>query len=196
MKAAASVVPDITSARRSPGTVEPRSRSVRASDGSQAALAREEGAEVLRVSDGRGRLLFEYRPADGRCVVHAPEGDLDFEVGGRLRLRASTIELAADQNLGVRAARAEVELDEGRLVARATTAIVKRATQTFETLETGVGRLVERAREVYREAEGLAETRAGRLRLLANKTLHLLAENALIKGREDVKVKGEKIYVG
>jgi len=152
-----------------------------ASDGSSAALERAGAVEVLRVRDGRGRLLFEHRPAEGRSVVHAPEGDLDFEVGGRVRVRAAGI---------------EVSVDEGRLVARATTAVVRHAQQTFETLETGVGRLVERAREAYREAEDLAETRAGRLRLVASKTLHALAERALIKAREDVKVKGEKIYVG
>jgi hypothetical protein len=172
-------------------------RELRARDGSGAALARSAaGAEVLRVSDARGRVLFEYHPEERRAVVYAPDGDLDLEAGGRLRLRAPAIELTAGDELRVGAARAEVTLDEGRLVARATAAVVKRATQTFETLETGVGRLVERAREAYRQADDLAETRAGRLRVVAEKTLHLLAERALIKAREDVKVKGDKIHVG
>jgi hypothetical protein len=142
---------------------------LRAADGSAAVLARTAGgAEVLRVSDRRGRLLFEYHPAERRAVVHAPDGDLDLEAAGRVRVRAGAIELEAADLLGVRARRAEL---------------------TF-------GRLIERAREVYREAEEVAETRAGRLRFLAGKTLHLLAERALVKARADVKVKGEKIYVG
>src|SRR3954471_8076954 len=98
---------------------------LRARDGSAAVLEHAGGAEVLRVSDGRGRLLFEYHPAEGRAVVYAPDGDLDVEAGGRVRLRAGAIELHATDALGVSARRAEVTLDDGRLVARATTAIVK-----------------------------------------------------------------------
>jgi hypothetical protein len=169
---------------------------LRASDGSAAVLDRVDGADVLRVNDGRGRLLFEYHPAQQRAVVYAPDGDLALEAPGRVLVRAGAIQLDAADALDVSARRAQVTLDDGRLVARATTAIVKQATQTFETLETSVGRLVERAREAYREAEELAETRAGRLRFLAGKTLHLLAERALVKARQDVKVKGDKIYVG
>jgi hypothetical protein len=153
-------------ARPAPG--EDAIAELRAGDGSAALLERTNGGEVLRVSDGRGRVLFEYHPSERRAVVYAPDGDLDLEASGRVRVRAGTIELEAADTLGVRARRAEVI----------------------------VGRLIERAREVYREAEELAETRAGRLRFLAGKTLHFLAERALVKAREDVKIKGEKIYVG
>jgi hypothetical protein len=48
---------------------------------------------------------------------------------------------------------------------------------------------------VYRDVEGLSQTRAGRLRLVAEEALHLMGRRALVKAREDVKVKGEKIYL-
>ncbi len=57
-------------------------------------------------------------------------------------------------------------------------------------------RIVERAKEAWRETEGLSQTRAGRVRMVAEQTLHLLAERTTLKAREDVKVKGEKIYLG
>jgi hypothetical protein len=149
--------------------------SVEASDGTRAAVERSPAGEVLRVTDARGRLLFEHHPALGRSVVHAPEGDLDFEAAGRLRLRGASVAIEAADALAFTA---------------------RHATQAFATLETSVGRLIERAAEAYRACEGLAETRAGRLRLVAEKTLHALAERALVKGREEVKLKAEKIYLG
>jgi hypothetical protein len=169
---------------------------VTASDGSRAIVARDGDAEVLRVTDGAGRLLFEHFPAEGRSVVHAPAGDLDFAAGGRLRLRGDSLALEAAAELAVTARRADVTIDEGRLTARATTAVIERVVQTFATLETGVGRLIENARESYRACEGLSETRAGRLRLVAEKTLHALAERTLLKSTEDVKLKAGKIYIG
>jgi hypothetical protein len=174
---------------------------VEASDGSRATVTREaaagaEAREVLRVTDGAGRVLFEHFPGERRSVVHAPEGDLEIAAAGQVRLRGASVAIEAADELGVSAKRAEVKLDEGRLTARATTAVIEHAAHTFATLETSVGRLIESAREAYRSCEGLAETRAGRLRLVAEKTLHALADGVLLKGREDVKVKAGKIYLG
>ena len=38
-------------------------------------------------------------------------------------------------------------------------------------------------------------TRAGRLRLVAEKTVSLLGQRAVMKAREDVKIKGDKVYL-
>jgi hypothetical protein len=176
--------------------VEPVAEAVQASDGSRASVEVAGGREVLRVTDGDGRLLFEHFPGQNRSVVHAPSGDLDLVAPGRVRLRGASVAVEADDELAVAARRADVQLEEGRLSARTTSVVVQHATQALVTLETTVGRLIERAAEVYRSCEGLAETRAGRLRLVAEKTLHVLAERALVKAREDVKVKAEKVYLG
>lgn len=198
---------------------------VEARDGSRAALESTGSGEAIRVRDGRGRLLFEHLAEEGRSIVHVPEGDLDLVVPGSVRISAGAeialtgalgvhlgsggadasppcaVHLTADQasvtapRLTMKADRADVRVDEARFSARALESAVDHVLQAVETLEVRAGRVIERARETYREVEGLAQTRAGRLRLVAEETLHLLGRRAQMKAQEDLKLKGEKIYL-
>jgi len=72
---------------------------------------------------------------------------------------------------------------------------VDRAKHVVRVLETRAGRIVERAGDVYREVERLSQTRAGRLNLVAKKAAQLVGENTLIKARDRMKVKGERIHL-
>ena len=56
-------------------------------------------------------------------------------------------------------------------------------------------RIVERAKATYRDAEDLAQTRAGRVRTVVETTFHVLAGTAIVKAEEDVKLKGKKIHL-
>jgi hypothetical protein len=197
LREAASVASAIASASPAAATV------VEASDGSRAALEATASGEAIRVRDGRGRLLFEHLAAEGRSVVHVPEGDLDLVVPGSVRISAGAeLSLSSAQQASVTAPRiavkadhADVRVDEARVSARALETAVGHVLQVVETLEVRAGRVIERARETYREVEGLAQTRAGRLRLVAEETLHLLGRRAQMKAQEDLKLKGEKIYL-
>jgi hypothetical protein len=158
-------------------SLRPATAPVVAADGSTA------GADAdgqIWVKDASGRLVFEHGP--GASVVHAPTGDLEFIAGGALRFQAKG-EVA-------------FEGDQVTLTGRALESTFERIMTRAETMESRVGRLVERARETYREVEDLAQTRAGRLRLVAKKTLHALGQRTLVKADEDMKIKGEKIYLG
>lgn len=207
-------------------------REVRAEGGARASVERDGEAEVLRVHDTEGRLLFEHRPAEGRSVLSAPAGTLELradagdlelaasgavrvrsgemvELEGRavrlraadgsssseLRMRAERTELETER-FGAAIERADVRVAEANLVARTLRTVAGRVKHKAEVLETQAERIVERAKEAWRETEGLSQTRAGRVRMVAEQTLHLLAERTTLKAREDVKVKGEKIYLG
>jgi hypothetical protein len=162
---------------------------VEASDGSRATIEPAGSGEAIRVRDGRGRLLFEHLPAEGRSVVHAPEGDLELAAPGKVRITAG-------EAVEVKAPRADVEVGEARLSARSLTTAVESALHVVETLEVRAGRVIERARETYREVEDLAQTHAGRLRLVAAGALDLLGRRTQIKAELDLKLKGDKIYLG
>ncbi len=68
--------------------------------------------------------------------------------------------------------------------------------QTVDVLETRATRVVTRAKNLYQQVEELAQTQAGRLRLVADGAFHLHARRALVKADEDVKLRGEKIHLG
>lgn len=174
---------------------------VRASGGACAELSGEAGQESIAVRDARGALLFEYRPAEERCVVHAPHAlqlhaeNVELVAEQALKLRARRVEVDGE-HLRTRAARAEVELGDGKLVAKTLSTTAERVRQLAGVLDVRVTRLIERAHDVYREAEGLSQTRAGRLKLFARGTLHAFGKRALLKAEQDLKLDGDKIHLG
>ncbi|MEO5727832.1 MAG: DUF3540 domain-containing protein [Byssovorax sp.] len=185
----------VISAPREATTSPAAATFVEARDGSRAALEATGSCEAIRVRDGRGRLLFEHNAEEGRSIVHVPEGDLDLVVPGSVRISAGAEIALTGARITMKADHADVRVDEARFAARALSSTVDHVLQVVETLEVRAGRVIERAKETYREVEGLAQTRAGRLRLVAEETLHLLGRRAQMKAHEDLKLKGEKIYL-
>jgi hypothetical protein len=141
-------------------------------------------AETLRVTDATGRVIFEHRASEGVTVISVPHGDLE------LRAPNGSIRLQAGKRVEVRAPEADVKVGEARV-----TSTIDRVRQVVGVLETRAERVIERARNVYRDAEELSQTRAGRIKIIAEKTVHVLGQHTLFKAREDVKIKGEKVYL-
>lgn len=129
--------------------------------------------------------------SDRRVIVESPAGETTSELvleprGAVLRANEITAE-ATDLNLQA----ADTLRMAGRLVA--TTA--GRIFQRTEELEVQARELVERVRDSYREVEELAQTRAGQIRLVAAQSFRALAKRAQINAEEDVKIRGETIYL-
>lgn len=177
-----------------------------ASDGSAASLEVDaDGGEKLVVRDGRGVLLFEFSPDSSRCVVYSPvedlvlraaRGSIELDAAEGLKLRSGTTLEVETNALRTTATSADVELDTANLSVDVLTGSFRRVRHTVDILETTAGRIVERAKETYREVEGLAQTRADRIRHVAERTFHILGTHTLFKAREDLKLKGEKIHLG
>jgi hypothetical protein len=169
----------------------------------------------LRAPDGT--LVLEYRPADGVCRIHAQrvelaaDGDLDLRAGGRVRIDAergvvmscgeSAIELGADE-VALRANEITATAERTAWISKSFKVAgdvveteARRLVQRAGEIETNAQQIVERARETFREVEELAQTHAGRLRFVAKDTLHTLARRATFKAREDLKLRGERIYL-
>lgn len=203
----------------------PAARSITADDGSSASLEQGEDGPVWRLRDASGRLLFEHGAGKSVVCVHEDlevraAGDLSLSAGGAVRIeggeraalssrgavelssRGSAVRLDGERAgvsgelFELRAQRADVTTKEANLVVGTLRSVAHRVREKAEVVERTAGRVVERAREVYREVEGLEQTKAGRLRLVASAALTLLGQQALLKAREDVKLKGEKIYLG
>ncbi len=131
--------------------------------------------EVLSIRDVRGRLLVEVR-GDGAVVLNVPEGDLELRAErGRVRIEGAE---------GVHVAGPRVTLETPHL------------RQVVGVLETHAKRIVEKARDTYRDVEGISQTRAGQVRIVAKKTFRAIAERLRMRASKDAKVQGEKIYLG
>jgi len=146
-----------------------------APSGVSARLEHEDTGEVLKVRDRTGRLMVEIR--EGRSVVvHVAEGDLE------LRAHRGSLRLSASEG---------VEIEGASINLRA-----ERFRQVVGVLETRAKRIVERTRDAYREADGTYEIKAGNVRTIARKTVRMIADRIRVRSKKDVKLRGEKIYLG
>ena len=165
---------------------------------------------VLHVPDGdlvlcvpAGKLDLEAR--DG-VSIRSPE-PVTLESARRVRLEAAAGAQAASVEvepgevsvLGslIRAAgrRAELVVTEARLRAEELESRTRRSKIVAEVIDTRAGRIVERARDSYREVERLAQVRAGRLRFAAEKAAQIVGDQLLLKARQTAKIKGERIHL-
>lgn len=146
-------------------------------------------AEVVRVVDAAGRLLFEHNTGTRVTVIAAPEGDLE------LRAPRGRVKIVAAEGFELEAPSVRARVGEARVEGRSLTATFDRLKTAAGVIETTAGRILERAKNSYREVEELSQTRAGRLRLVAEKTVSLLGQRAVMKAKEDVKIKGDKVYL-
>lgn len=148
---------------------------LRSPGGVVAAIEPREAGDVLSVRDARGRLLVEVRE-DGTLTLHVAEGDLV--------LRAETGRVRIEGSEGVHIAGPRVTLETRHL------------RQIVGVLETHARRIIEKAKDSYRDVEGLSQTRAGQVRIVARKTFRALAERVRMRAAKDAKVQADKIYLG
>lgn len=158
---------------------------------------------------------LRHDPETGRTVLDAPEGDLVLRAKGVVRVEgAEAVSLRAGEGdaqtrvtldgvslraeatrIGVEAVEALAKVALARVEAGVLAVAARSITQTAEVVETRAQRLVERAHASYREVQTLAQTRAAQVRFIATEALQLRGKRALVKAEQDVKIKGEKIYL-
>ncbi len=162
--------------------VEPLNLATR--DGSRTeVLTDADGTEHIIVKDRQERALFEYFPAEERCVFYAPTGDLT------LRAPAGSITLDAAEGLRLHGQTVDIDGD-------VLTSSFRRVREKVDILETTAGRIVERARETYRDVEDLAQLRSAHIRHVATESLHLLGNRSVLKAWLDLKLKGKTVHLG
>jgi len=158
---------------------------------------RDDGAApVVELRAADGALLVEYLPEQGACRIHASavqlraDEDLNLSAGRRVRIES-------DEGIELRAGGATVTVEPERvsLFADRVETEARRLVQRAGEIETHARRVYERAEQSFREVEDLAQTKAGRLRLVASETLRALGRQTFIKAREDMKLRGKRIYL-
>lgn len=180
-------------------------KTCRTKDGATAAIEHgRDGEERIVLRDGEQRVLVEYVAESSQCVIHALAGDLVLRSEGAIELDAvrgirlnggPQLDLEADK-LTTSADEAEVTIASIRVTADVLEGLYRRVRNRVDILETRAGRVVEQAKETYREVQSLAQIKAGRLRLVAEKTVHVLGTQTLLKAHEDIKLQGDKIHLG
>lgn len=170
-----------------------------------------QGGSAAEIRDRDGHLLVRYE--NGSAEIAAPTGDLRLAAPrGRVVLEAGTdIELAAPRDIGlsagetarVEAAQAHIQAADTRVTGSDVTITAERfftkvraLVHHAERMEVSAGRILEKAREAYRDVEELLQTRAGRARTVVEDAFHLQARRTSITSKDETSIDGKKVLLG
>jgi hypothetical protein len=176
----------------------------------------EQGEARVALRAPGGGVLLELRPSDGRCRIHAPS--IEIAASNELRLSGRSVRVEAERSLVMSAGDTAISAQPRhlsllaeeiavtsqqtswttkgfRLVGDVVETRARRIVQRAEEMESRARLLVEKTWQSLREAEDLAQTKAQRVRLVAEDTLRAFGRRTLLKAREDMKLRGERIYL-
>lgn len=154
-------------------------------------LCADAGRVTLRARDGVRIETEEGVEVDaGHAVV------LQSAAGrSRLKLDGDAAELRAGL-LEAKAARLRVLAEEAHAVAVRVDTEIERLKQKLDVVEIDANRIVQNAKNLYQTVEDLAQTKAGRLRMVAEGSFHALAERAQLTAKKVFRLNGERIHIG
>ena len=162
--------------------------------------------------------------ARGDLSLIAKEGDIELVSGKNIRCKslggiimesASTAQLRvageddhsavsltdkglllSSKNIGIKAKNGKINIDHGLFEGKTFKTVLDRSKMLVGKIETIATRILERAKNVYRNVEELQQTRANRVRTLVQGTYQLNSETSYIKSEKNVNIDGERIHLG
>jgi len=150
--------------------------------------------ETIVVRDPVGKVVIDYDATTGtlrigtgleKLVLDAKEIELKAQV------RASLV----SPDLEITTTRASLHAEETTFVAETIHTVANELVEIVGRWEVRAERIMERAGEVYREAE-LVETKADRVRTLAKAAFDVIAGRATILADDDAVVDGKRVLLG
>jgi hypothetical protein len=177
------------------------------------AVSLREGA--VEIADAEGRVVVRWSAGSaeiaaptGSLTLSAPAGNVVIRSGREVEIAAGPDALAPQIRVGavetrLASTRLEVKAEETRVVTTQATVVAGRIAttastivQTVERFELTATRLIEKTRDAFRDAEGLAQTRVGRARTIVKDAFSLHSRSTSLASTEDTSIDGNKILLG
>ena len=176
-------------------------------------------AEKLTVFSKEGGIIFEYDSLTGKSRIDIPAGDLEiitrngdivFKSSKNIRMIASNdndIEKAAisldsgkismnSPEIAVNSRKGTIHIENAQYTGKAFSGMIQDVKLKIQRIESVVVTVIEKAKNVYRTVEELAQLHTGRMRTIVDATWHFKSKKTFMKAEDDFKIKGEKIYLG
>jgi len=156
---------------------------------------------------------------DGDLEFVANNGNIAFSSGRDVLIQGKSVEIASASTISLQTANAagefsargvelrgpevRVSAEQGDIQIGATAVTGTRflvncreGKVVADRFEVVLQTLIEKAKNIFRTVEQLAQTKAGRLRTLVDSTYFFKAKKAFVKAEEDYKIKAEKVHLG
>ena len=164
----------------------------------------EPGDRVLAAVAEREAFIVEVmeRHSD-RPARWSADGDLDLSVAGSLSVSGRAVAVDGAEEVTLRSPRLAMQAWSAALEFMETAWTGRRATVSLESMRAALdaadltaGRLMTRARRVFRRIAEFEETRAGRLRWLVEGRWSLRSREAAVRAERAIDLDAEKIHLG
>jgi hypothetical protein len=135
---------------------------------------------------------------EARRVVLRGREELSLETGRKttaFRIKPGSLDIASE-SLHLAAGRAAFECGETVFRGNRIEGTFERASLVIGRLETVARTVVEKARNVYRTVEKLAQLKAGRVRTVVDGSHVVRARKTTVHADEDVRIQANKIHLG
>jgi hypothetical protein len=96
----------------------------------------------------------------------------------------------------VEAQKSEARIEDATHLGKQLSVTVTHARLVAGKLETVANDVMQTAKNIYSQVEGLAQMTAKRMRTIVDSTFHLKSKQAFLKADEDFKVNADKIHLG
>lgn len=168
-------------------------------------LEPEEGDMVLVAenSSGGGYILTVLERNQEKPAVLKVSGDVAFKAGGNMTISGDNIAVAGEESVNItalsftlRSHEGSVETENLNLTGKHLSADLKSVKTVLGSLESSVGRLVERITRYYARIDELADLRYKRLRCFVRDTLSMKGRDVTVRAEKNINMDGKKINVG
>jgi hypothetical protein len=158
----------------------------------------------LRLSAPMGRVVIQsaldVEVEAGRDVVHRAGRRVDVAAATsddapQLRVEPRRVEVHTGE-IDVQAQSSRAVIGKVAVIAHAIATTADRVAVTAADYEVAAERIVERARDSYREILGLAEERVGRVRALVRDVYALTSRRTVMTSSEETSIDGSRILLG
>ncbi|HZF51979.1 MAG TPA: DUF3540 domain-containing protein [Polyangiaceae bacterium] len=102
----------------------------------------------------------------------------------------------ATQALDITSDRASLHTTEGHVLAERIETTAAQIVSTVGRMEVRAERLIERAKDAYRDVDGLLQTRAKRARSIIREAYQLVTERTSLVSKKETSIDGERVLLG
>ena len=133
----------------------------------------------------------------GKTTLTVPKGDIDLcAQQGSIHLNAAEEITLSSAKFALDTAKGKINITEATYQGMKLGVSVERTKLFLGKLNSTVGRLIEKAKNVYRQVDNLNQLKAGRMRTLVDGSYHLKSERIVEKAEKEVRIDGDKINLG
>jgi hypothetical protein len=168
----------------------------------EAEITSPEGDLTLAAPNGRVVLKggVDVAIEAARDVTHSAGRRVDLQAGGgedgpQVRVEPHAVAVKADR-LSTHSRHGTFVAGQVTVIARAIETTAREIATNADRVELDATRLIEKTRDVFRDAVDLAQTRAGRVRTIVKDVYSTHARRTVVVSEEDTTIDGAKVLLG